>query len=256
MRFTVVSVRPCNASDAANFDEFLRMQEVALPTENRYYQRCITIPQMVSFAHRVPLQRLRSPDWAERERFQVDARTDTPATIDQMRAMVRNLLADRFTFRSHTEVSVVDSYALTRVRPDGQLGPNATPATVDCSRNAVGNLLNEKLRAQCSLVVGAREGVVTRTYRGYSMAALAMSLPSPVGRPALPIVDETGLDGMFDLTITYEQFGEPGVDAGLGLRSYAALSGALEKQVGLKLVERKVSMETLVVDRVERPTPN
>jgi uncharacterized protein (TIGR03435 family) len=232
------------------------MQDVVLPTANRYFQRCTTIWQVVTFAYGVPRTRLRYPEWIERERFQVDARAESEASLDEMRVMVRNLLADRFGFRSHSEASVIDSYALVRARADGQLGPNASPAKVDCSRNAVGGLLNEKVRGQCVMTSTVNEGVVTRTYMGYTMATLAASLPNVPGRPVLPIVDETGLDGMFDTTFSYDVFGEPGVDAVLGLRSYAALSSALEKQVGLKLVERKISVETLVIDRVERPIPN
>jgi uncharacterized protein (TIGR03435 family) len=112
------------------------------------------------------------------------------------------------------------------------------------------------VRGQCATISRVNEGVVTHTYMGYTMAAIAASLPNVPGRPVLPIVDETGLDGMFDITFSYELFGEAGVDAVAGLRSYAALSRALETQVGLKLVERKVSVETLVIDQIERPIPN
>ena len=67
------------------------------------------------------------------------------------------------------------------------------------------------------------------------------------------VVDETGLKGPFDMTLTWTP------DAGAAEASADApppLLVAVEEQMGLKLQARKGQTEVIVVDHVERPTEN
>ena len=59
----------------------------------------------------------------------------------------------------------------------------------------------------------------------------------------------TGLKGHYDLT--YNLHGAP---ANSSFVDYAA--GALEDQLGLRMELRKVRMDVLIIDHVERPTGN
>ena len=61
----------------------------------------------------------------------------------------------------------------------------------------------------------------------------------------------TGLDGEFTFTIPFAP-----LDVNPGHTSAASIFTALEEQVGLRLEETRAPVETLVVDRLERPSPN
>ncbi|HUB28703.1 MAG TPA: TIGR03435 family protein, partial [Terracidiphilus sp.] len=75
------------------------------------------------------------------------------------------------------------------------------------------------------------------------------------------VVDKTGLTGKydFDLKWTPESAPRPGTaeaDNGTADVKTPGLFTALEEQLGLKLESQKGSVATLVVDSVDRPTPN
>ena len=241
-RFDAASIRPCRPQDAATPDEFLRLLAGTTPSGNRYHQPCTTIPQLALFAYDWPRRTLRYPRSIALDFFEVDARSAAPVRIEDIRLMVRQLLADRFGFQSHKEVITADMYTLVLARPDRLLGPNARRAAVVCSPESEEEPRDEKARSHCRRLGRVENGVMTMTYNGMTMSQFAESLP----RLDVPIVvDGTGLDGVFDMTLS--------VDAD---RSDAALNRALEKQLGLKLVRSKGPVEILVIDRAELPTPN
>ena len=71
------------------------------------------------------------------------------------------------------------------------------------------------------------------------------------GKPwGAPIVDETGLQGTFDITLRYStKTPDAPIDA-----EWPSLFSALEDQLGLQLVPKQEQRPVLVVDRMERPS--
>ena len=88
-------------------------------------------------------------------------------------------------------------------------------------------------------------------------------LPMFAGRR---VIDRTGLTGGFDLALYFDNRPIPGVGFGGGLRTppgadptpadAVSIFTALEEQLGLKLEPQTAPAEVLVIDHVERPTPN
>lgn len=72
------------------------------------------------------------PAWVHSQPFDIEARADPNATPEQMTAMARALLAERFTLRMHVERRPTTVYALVRVDAEGALGPGIRPTTLDC----------------------------------------------------------------------------------------------------------------------------
>ena len=77
--------------------------------------------------------------------------------------------------------------------------------------------------------------------------------------PGLPVIDNTGLDGQFDLHLEWTQ--EPAVTetANSGTASDppgTSLIAALNEQLGLRLRRGRGSRDFLVVQHLERPTEN
>ena len=74
----------------------------------------------------------------------------------------------------------------------------------------------------------------------------------------LPVLDRTGLNGDYDFVIEYDEEPSPrgvpptGLLPGAGV---GALSVAFQ-EIGLKLESTKGPVDVLVIDHVERPTPD
>ena len=76
------------------------------------------------------------------------------------------------------------------------------------------------------------------------MPMLAGRLSRPDFGLDRPVLDFTGMEGTFDLTLDWEQ-------------DQLSIYAAIQEQLGLKLEPRKVKLDVLVVDRANRvPTEN
>ena len=85
-----------------------------------------------------------------------------------------------------------------------------------------------------------------------------------------PVVDQTGLTGHYDFTLTWTpdefQFarlgirvpppGDPSVTIGPGKAAAPDLYTAFQEQLGLKLESTKAPAEVFVIDRVAKPSEN
>jgi len=89
---------------------------------------------------------------------------------------------------------------------------------------------------------------------GFPLSLLANALSRMIGRMA---VDRTGLTGNLDLTLTFaEQRSQLGVDLHASDPSAPSIFTALQEQLGLKLESTKGPVDVVVIDSVERPTPD
>jgi uncharacterized protein (TIGR03435 family) len=82
-----------------------------------------------------------------------------------------------------------------------------------------------------------------------SLHAVALGLP-------LSVVDRTGLAGRYDAVLDFGlDSAEPNADSSetMGL---PPLPGALEKQVGLKLVKQNAPVDSFVIDHIEKLSAN
>ncbi len=166
------------------------------------------------------------PSWMGSERYDIEARTSPNASQEDLRSMLQALLTERFKMATHHEAKESAGYALVVAKG----GPKLHATTGD-QRSAV-------LFAPPSRLIG----------NGSTMGGLALALSFPAGGR---VVDETGIAGAFDFTLTYARDQAAGVDAG------PSIFTALQEQLGLRLESRKSTMDVLVVDRAERvPTEN
>jgi uncharacterized protein (TIGR03435 family) len=93
-----------------------------------------------------------------------------------------------------------------------------------------------------------------------TMDELANALTGAVGSEQL-VVDRTNLGGRFDVDLTWssEPLRTSGANAAPGAASPddgVTLSTAVQEQLGLKLVLRREPIDAVVVDYIERPSPN
>jgi uncharacterized protein (TIGR03435 family) len=87
---------------------------------------------------------------------------------------------------------------------------------------------------------------------GVAMANFARMIAATAGRA---IVDRTGLEGFFAVTIRYQRI-PPRADAPPSPDDPPSVFTAVQEQLGLKLEPDKTQVPVLVIDHLERPTEN
>jgi len=83
-----------------------------------------------------------------------------------------------------------------------------------------------------------------------SLNILAKNITQAAGRV---VFDNTGLPGRYEFTLTYNQNPSAASDPG---GDTVTIFTALQEQLGLKLEPDRAPVRVLVVDHIERPTPD
>jgi uncharacterized protein (TIGR03435 family) len=92
------------------------------------------------------------------------------------------------------------------------------------------------------------------TAQGMSMAAFAVYLSGVMERPVL---DTTGIPGVFDFKLEWSPSQDPAAKApDANEIAGPSIFTALQEQLGLKLESTKGPVEIIVVDHAEKPTEN
>jgi uncharacterized protein (TIGR03435 family) len=231
----------------------------------------LNIPAMTFIARAyssAPVDMVGLPDWARTERYDLEATASlVNPTPEQRAAMLRAVLADRFKLVAHVENREQPVYDLVFARSEKKLGPSIKPSEADCIAKAAADRAAVEATGKplppppgvfdrnappppCSMRMdGDRmEGDAT-------MENLARLLRPPAGRL---VIDKTGLPGSYRLTLNFDrmaglrgpQTGEPAPGAA------PSVFTAVQEQLGLKLESSRAMLETLVIDRFERPSEN
>jgi uncharacterized protein (TIGR03435 family) len=191
---------------------------------------------LMSAAYGVPLRMISGlPQSFSGDLYDIEAKAERPVNRDQMMTMLQHLLEDRFKLVVRRETREMTAYVLVV----GKSG-----AKVEESSDG-GELAVQKVNASKS------------TYRNISIPMFANLLASIVDDT---VADQTGLKGMYNFSLNFmpEHLG-PGVLEGRERGpdpNAPSLSAALQDQLGLKLESRKVPLETLIVDRIEKLSAN
>ncbi len=201
------------------------------------------------------------PKWAKEERFDIQARADTNATKDEMRLMMRSLLADRFRLAAHTETHEGPVFALVLANP-GEVGPQLHLRSSDSAPCGAFTLSASARSADgsptaCDVFLSLVDtGHIKTSARNVNLQMIAWAMPFP-GMPTLdrPVIDETGLTGNYDFSIESVPESTTAPDAKSGEPGPTFLE-ALQDQLGLKLVSSTGAIHTLIIDHIEEPTPN
>jgi uncharacterized protein (TIGR03435 family) len=162
--------------------------------------------------------------------YDISAKSSSPATKAQLRAMLQTLLAERFRLISHRDSKIMSVFALLAGK-----NPKLEPA-----------------QGEGEMVV--RRQVPELIYDHTTMADLAGVLTEAF---EMPVIDMTEIAGAFHFKTNAEPYlrDEPPKVEGLTLDG-AIFFLAVQDQLGLKLERRRATVEVLVVDRIEKPTDN
>ena len=203
---------------------------------DRYELHRATLLDMIRIAYNVDADKIYGgPSWIDYDRFEVVAKTKPGTRPANLNAMLQALLADRFHLVMKQDDQPVAGYVLSKGKGELKLKPAADDSGPGYCENLLPSL-------------GGIRGFNTIECRNITIDAFAPTLRGPVG--GLPVMNTTGLDGAWDLTLQY-----PSQNIAAG-QNPADLIEALGK-LGLKLESGKVPQPVLTVQSAdEQPSAN
>lgn len=221
--FEVASVRPSKST--------VGHDGVIATDPGRFAAKNATLKRLIFEAYGVPCAQIAGgPGWLDSNEFDIDAKPETPASPDQLRLMLRTLLAERFRLVLHKESKERSVYELLvgkdgpRLKPPGEGKGAGTWRFHGDLNQFAGNL-------SMQLTIPLLE----------DPAVISRASGSPV-----PVLNKTGIDGVFEFVLDLKP------DA--GATPFTVWQRALQEQLGLRLVSVKAPVEILVIDSAEKVT--
>ncbi|HEY7336869.1 MAG TPA: TIGR03435 family protein [Bryobacteraceae bacterium] len=185
---------------------------------------------VVAFAYGFPIDRVeRRPQWMYDDRYDVAVTTSAPTSLPRQKLLLQKLLEERFGLVVHRTSNESPVYFLVP-GPNVNLTPTQEAGAVDVPEFST-TLGGSGLRG---LICVASH---------VSMSDLAAWLYRQL---QLPVLDKTGITGLFDIEI-------PGLPPRGGSDETIR---AVRNALGLDLELHRGTAETLIIDRVERPSEN
>lgn len=252
-----------------------------------------TLAQVLQTAYDVRAYQVEGPDWLNTERYDFAVVVPEGATREQVAVMWQNLLASRFRMTLHKvqkEFAVDDLVvgpqghklkANTEPVPEPGAEPNRPPPPPPPPPGPGGEFKPPALNGPglMMLMRSGPGGVVAQAVgRAQPLSALVQMVSNQVGHP---VVDKTGLTGRYDFSLEFAPSGNDrgplgamrgivgagpsaaaGANPGAGPAPAASdvgidLAGAMQQQLGLRLVKGKGMLDVVTVDKAEKiPTEN
>jgi uncharacterized protein (TIGR03435 family) len=240
--FEVASIKPADPNLRSHF----------LGTQNGSFTATdATLKQLVGFAYDLRDHQIFGvPKWLDSDRYSIEGKPDNatrippgPAGPPLARAMLQQLLAERFKLAVHRETKQEQVYELVIAKG----GPKLQDAdTTRAGPKGIGSTGPGRLQGMAA-----------------SMGVLAQVLAQVLSRS---VIDKTGLTGRYDFMLEYTpelgqfQTGPPSLPDGPGPPppdpNGPSLFTALQEQLGLRLESTKGPVEILVIDHAEKPDAN
>jgi uncharacterized protein (TIGR03435 family) len=238
--FEVATIKPNNSGAT-------QLQALVIRGRN-FITRASSVEDLLSFGYNIQSKQIvNGPPWIGSDRFDIDAVPDAEGVpnTQQIRVMIQKLLADRFKLTFHHEQRDMSAYVL-------EVGKSGPKMTVDESKGQLPGL-----------GFGPGQGGITLRAVNATMADLTGFLQVLV--LDRPVVDRTGLTARYDLQCTFtpddSQFNGhpprvPDQTDATAVASAPSLYEAVQEQLGLKLTAEKTAVDVIVIDHLEKPSPN
>lgn len=207
-----------------------------IPGSGRIEFQGLSLAELIQFAYSIDDDMImNAPKWLGFNQYDLVAKGRRGTSEEGMKIMLRALLVDRFKLVFHTDEKPLPAFVMT-----------------------AGKKFNMKEAAEgadseCVPKGGGDDGLITMNCKNISMPAFAERFHQYAnGYLKHPVVDQTGLKGGYDFSISWTARGI--LDQ---KKEGVSFFEAAEKQLGLKFEEKKAPLPAMAIDSVnETPTPN
>jgi uncharacterized protein (TIGR03435 family) len=249
---TIKPLDPNTASDVARLGPGVSLSPLSI---RRYI--------MNAYGAIYPPQVVGGPDWLNKDAYVINGKVpdDLQSAFqkmtredhnNQIRMMEQCLLADRFHLKAHYETRILPAYELVPTKKGLKI--TEVPAPPECKPGdpPMRPRPGDSQAPGSMMSTPNNNGLRVLNGRAIKIQLLTRVIGGDVANR--PIIDHTGFTGYFDLTdLTWAPLSDA---AATSQPDAPSLAGALEEKLGLRLVTAKDPIEVLVIDRIDRPTPN
>lgn len=230
LAFEIASVKPSQRRIGADYNNQFALSSSGITARNA------TLRRLVSEAYGLQLRQVLGPGWLDQNEYDIEARTGGPAAREELDLMLRTLLAERFNLKQHGETREMRAYDLVADKAGPKIHPMKSGETAN---GGEGFHFHRDMRQFADFLADQ-----------FSIPALDdPSQPGRGGGPAIPVLDKTGLQGIYDFIA--------GLRLELGTDSFTLWQRALREQLGLGIESRRRPVEVVVVDGAAKiPTAN
>jgi uncharacterized protein (TIGR03435 family) len=221
--FEVASVKVNIAGTNAGMG---RGREIVTPSPAGITMINVRLKTVIQWAYHVQPVQVSGPGWLDVDRYDVVAKAAGATPEDQLRQMMQTLLADRFKLAFHRESKEMQAYIITVAKTGLKIKELTTEGD---------------MAIQPSPPAGA-------TFQRATVSKLAELLSEPLQSP---VIDETGLTGRYDFKLDVSNFLDPTTPMGINDVIPIVIQAA-QQQLGVKIDQKKIPVEMLMVDHAEK----
>lgn len=226
--FTAASIRPSAQTVNNEHDGATKI------TPGLVTMRDVLVTTCIEWAYGVQQSQITGPEWigADDSHFDIQARADETSTLDDMKAMMKTLLKERFGLEFHRAPKELTAYAMTIAKSGSKMKEAAPDTKMERQNSAIGTVV-----------------------KAMTMAEWGDFISGPL---RMPVVDQTGLTGRYDFTLDFTPY-LPGGEHVMKVdfdNTNGMIIQAMQDQMGIRLESRKLPVQMFVIDHVEKPSPN
>jgi uncharacterized protein (TIGR03435 family) len=224
--FDVASVK----ASAGGSGEGGRGREIVTPSPAGITMLNVHLKSVMGWAYHLQPIQISGPGWLDDNRYDIVAKAAVETPTERQRAMMQTLLAERFKLTSHRETKELPAYILTVAKSGLKLTPSQGEGEMELKPSG--------------------KNPMAAAFSHVTMAQLLERLS-----PALPgvVIDQTGLTGSYDFNLNLAQYLGAGDFHPTGIEDViTVMIQAAKEQLGILIEQKKVPVEVLIVDHVEK----
>jgi uncharacterized protein (TIGR03435 family) len=205
-----------------------RGRETITPSPAGVTMKNVHLKSVVQWAYQLQAIQVSGPSWLDDNRYDIMAKTAGETPGERQRVMMQTLLAQRFKLTFHRETKEMPAYVFTVAKGGHKLKPSESEGEMEVKPSGKSRMAAE-----------------------FSRVTLAQLMASS----ALPgvMVDQTGLKGSYDFTLDMSPFMGGGDFRPTGIEDVIPMIiQAANEQLGIKIEQKKVPAELLIVDHAEK----
>jgi len=215
----------------------------------------------IAMAYRVKPAQISAPGWMADAKFDITAKIPEGAPRGQVPEMMQALLEERFKLESHRESKELPVYVLARASGPLKLKESPPDPDAPAAQNVDVTVRGDNAGRGAVVNLGPGSWVSTAggkiEARRVTIRQLLDTVERFLDRPA---VDQTGLAGVYDITLDYSLEELRNILRATGASAYNQIPDSAADQfpgsipasfeaLGLKFEGKKAPLEVIVIDR-------